>query len=117
MRDALTLISLVILSVQDIRKGEVDLFFLSGLCGSGYLMAYVLMAFLWIGFHRYEKLIGGADVWIMCLLMSRYGLAFTMGVILYSSIAGLVYCLCCRKREVRFIPFLTAGFIMQRYLL
>ena len=108
---------MLILSVQDIRKGEVDLRVMLLMVDFRYPYAYLFLLLFLVFYERISEKIGGADLWLFCLLMSRYGLRFCMKVLWAASLSGIVYCLIKDRREIRWIPFLSAGFLCTYFRL
>lgn len=101
------------MSIQDIKKGEIQLRYLLLIVDFSYLYAYVGIIII-LFFYRYvEKYIGGADLLIFCLLTSRYGIVCVSTIALYSSLLALIYCVIKKQNSIRFIPFILLGFIIS----
>ena len=111
-----TLVCLLVMSYEDVKEGEINPVFLIGLCGFRYLFAYVLLAFFYIFYDRWSTKIGGADIWILCLLLSKVGPQGLMKILLVSSLCGIIACAFAKKREIRFIPFIFLGFCIVRFM-
>lgn len=102
------------MSVQDIKHGEIHYRYLLLIVDFSYPIAYlgIIMTFI---FYKYiDQYIGGADILISLLLMSRYGLFYVSNLLLISSILALVYCLIFKVKKIKFIPFMFISFIIYQ---
>lgn len=77
-----------------------------------YIEGYFFLALVIIFYKLVEKFIGGADLLIFGLLLTRYGLYAVSIILFYSSLIGVVFSLIKQKKELRFIPFILIGFII-----
>lgn len=107
----LSIVGLLILALLDFRNGEIRYRYLLLMVDFSYLSAYLLL-FLFIVYYKYiDKYIGGADLIIFALLVSRYGYYASFLIYFYSSIIGLIYACIFKLHKLRFIPFIFMGFI------
>ncbi len=108
----LTIIALLILSVQDIKYGEIHYRYLLMMVGFSYPSAYIILVLTLIFYKYLEDYIGGADLLIFCLLISRYSYIFTYRILFVSSLLALIYCLIFKKQRLKFIPFIFLAFLV-----
>lgn len=109
--DYLTILGLSILAYEDIMYGEIHYRYLLLLVGFSYPIAYVFIIIVIKFYKNVSHLIGGADLLIFCLLISRYGLAVNM-MLIYSCIFGIIYCLVSKNKQIKFIPFILISVII-----
>ena len=110
--DILTIISLVILSIQDIKFGEIHYRYLLLIVGFSHLEGYLLIIIFIVFYSIVENLIGGADLLIFGCLITKYGLYNMSVIVFYASLFGLIYAIALKKNKLRFIPFILFGFLM-----
>ena len=108
----LTLIALVILSLQDIKTGEIHYRYLLLMVDFLHLEGYILIITSIIFYKYVQKYIGGADLLIFGLLITRYGIYNVSLTLFYAAILGLLYAVVRKQSELRFIPFILIGFII-----
>lgn len=60
-----------------------------------------------------EKYIGGADLLIFALLMTRYGFYISIEIIFYASVIAYIYALVLKIKTLKFIPFIFIGYILK----
>ena len=77
-----------------------------------FLSAYILLILIIIFYKYVEEYIGGADLLIFALLVSRYNYYDTFLIFFYASIIALFYAIIFNKKEVRFIPFIFISFFV-----
>ena len=107
---------MLICAYEDYKLGEIHYRWLIMMVDFRFLLAYpfLLMSVL---FYRYiEKFIGGADIIIFILLYSRYGLLTVSKILLIASMLALIYSYVKRKKEIRFIPFILLGYILEKII-
>lgn len=114
--DVLTLLGLTICAWEDFREGEIHYRWLLLIVDFHFPEAYLCCIVFFLSYHLYEKYIGGADVIILLLLLSRYGLSFVMELLFLSSALALLYVIIRGKRSIRFIPFMLLGFLFRLLL-
>ncbi len=102
------------MSVQDIKYGEIHYRYLILIVDFSYPMAYLGILLTLILYKYIEDYVGGADILISLLLISRYGLYFVSNVLLIASFLALLYCLLFKVNKIKFIPFIFASFIIYQ---
>lgn len=107
-------IALSILALQDIKYGEIHYRYLILIVDFSYPTAYFIIIFTMFFYKYMEKYIGGADILIIALLISRYGYYLSYQLVFFASLSALIYCLYCKVKEVRFIPFILFGFMIAK---
>lgn len=75
---------------------------------NGYLILFISIVY----YEYFKKYIGGADLLIFSLLITRYGFYNVSLILFYAAIIALIYSLLLRKEKLRFIPFILIGFLM-----
>lgn len=105
----IVIIGLIILALEDIRYGEIHYRYLLLIVGFSYLSGYILMLICIILYDRMSKYIGGADLLIFCLLITKYGYNAISYIVLVASSLALLYSLVLKKKQIRFIPFILIG--------
>ncbi|MDR1795310.1 MAG: hypothetical protein LBR25_07950 [Erysipelotrichaceae bacterium] len=94
------------MAVQDYLKGEIQLWWLVFLASFRHLWPYGLLLVLVLVYPLLAKWIGGADLWVLTLLLTRYSLYQVSLMLLVSSALGILWCLLLHKKSLRFLPFL-----------
>lgn len=108
----LSIIGLSILSIQDIKRGEIHYRYLLLMVDFQYLEGFFLII-IFITFYKYvQNYIGGADLLIFGLLITRYGLYISINIIFYAAFFGLLYSIIKKVSVLRFIPFIFIGFLI-----
>ena len=108
----LSIIGLSILSIQDIKRGEIHYRYLLLMVDFQYLEGFFLII-IFITFYKYvQNYIGGADLLIFGLLITRYGLYISINIIFYAAFFGLIYSLIKKVSKLKFIPFIFIGFLI-----
>ncbi len=110
--NALTILGLIILSIQDLKYGEIHYRYLLLIVGFSYKSAYIILVLILLLYKYVQDYIGGADLLIFVLLISKYGYYTTNLIVLVSSISALFYSLLRRKKKIRFIPFIFIATII-----
>lgn len=110
--NALTILGLIILSIQDLKYGEIHYRYLLLIVGFSYKSAYIILLLILLLYKYVQDYIGGADLLIFILLISKYGYYTTNLIVLISSICALFYSLLRRKKKIRFIPFILFATII-----
>lgn len=77
-----------------------------------YLEGYIFLSIVIIFYKYFEKYIGGADLLIFGLIISRYGIYNLSLILFYAAVIGLSYCYIFKKKTIRFIPFIFIGFLL-----
>ena len=108
----LSFIALFILAIYDIKTGEIRYPYLLMIVDFSFLSAYILLILIIIFYKYVEEYIGGADLLIFALLVSRYNYYDTFLIFFYASIIALFYAIILNKKEVRFIPFIFISFFI-----
>ncbi len=107
----LSIVGLSILSIQDIKKGEIHYRYLLLMVDFQYLEGFIFIITS-ITFYKYvQNYIGGADLLIFGLLITRYGLYVSINIIFYAAFFGFIYSLIKKVTVLRFIPFIFIGFL------
>jgi len=107
------MIGLGMMTLQDIKSGEIHQYNLLLLMDFKYYHAYLALIFL-IPFYPYIKeYIGDGDLIIFVLLASRYGLNDVFCIILISSIIALAYLKYYKLEKIRYIPFIFMGYLIK----
>ncbi len=110
--NAFTLLALIILSLQDIKSGEIHYRYLLLMVDFLYPLGYLLLLCVIMLYKFIDQLIGGADLLIFALLITRYGLYTTSLIAFYAAVIGLIYSVILKKGQIRFIPFILIGFLI-----
>lgn len=110
--DLLSFIALIILSIEDIKKGEIHYRYLILIVDFLYPEGYLLLVFFIFIYKKINIYIGGADLLIFCLLITRYGIYNASLIFFYAAAFALGYCLIKKKSKIKFIPFILLGFII-----
>ncbi len=108
----LSIVALIILSIQDIKKGEIHYRYLVLMVDFLHLQGYVFLILTIIFYDLIKDYIGGADLLIFSLLITRYGSYAVFLMMFYAAVFGLAYCLIFKKHQLRFIPFIFIGFLI-----
>ncbi|NLC54637.1 MAG: hypothetical protein GX769_01985 [Erysipelothrix sp.] len=77
-----------------------------------YPLGYLLLLCVIMLYKFIDQLIGGADLLIFALLITRYGLYTTSLIAFYAAVIGLIYSVILKKGQIRFIPFILIGFLI-----
>ena len=110
--NVLSIIALIILSIQDIKKGEIHYRYLVLMVDFYDLKGYLCLILTIVFYDLIKDYIGGADLLIFSLLMTRYGSYYVFLIFFYGALLGLIYCLILKKQQLRFIPFIFLGFLI-----
>ena len=111
--DLFTILALLIMSLEDILRGEIHYLWLIFLMDFQAFYGYFLIIIILIFYHKIDKYIGGADLLIIALLFNRYSFYRVNLIVLWASIFGLLYLLLSKTKRLRFIPFLLMGFLFS----
>lgn len=111
MREVLIILVLIICSVADLKKGEIEFYWLLPMIGIRFLEAYFFLFLFILFYSKIEDYIGGADVIIFLLLYSNYGRETILLMISISSLLGISYMILFKKRKMRFIPCILISFL------
>jgi len=128
MREALSslwvLIHLLYLTAEDLKEQRISMMVILELCGSGMLCAVQAgrapsllpgCLILLTGFFSRER-IGYGDGWLMLALGMWMNTAELLRLFSGGVMLGFLYSLGCRKREIPLVPFLTAAYVMEKWI-
>ena len=110
--NSLSLIGLFLLSVLDIKHGEIRYPYLLLMVDFSYLYAYIILILIIVLYKYVQDYIGGADLLIYAFLCSRYGYYDTSLIYFYGALFAFIYALIFKKSIIKFIPFIFIGFIV-----
>ncbi len=112
VNNLLTGLGLLILAKEDILQGEIHFHWLILLVDFRYYQGYIILIVFLLSYPLIKKQIGGADLLIIALLLTRYNLFQVNLIVLIASFSALIVIYFKKKSEVRFIPYLLLGFII-----
>lgn len=101
------------MAIQDIKSGEIHQLSLLLLMDFQYYQAYLLLILFVFLYFYVRDYIGDGDLLIFILLTTRYGLVIVFQIMLISSIITLIYMKYQRTTQVRYIPFILMGYLIN----
>lgn len=113
MKHGLTTLGLSILGIQDYQKGEISFIPLVFLIDFQYLYGYLILAILLLTYRFYSHLIGGADLIVTSLLLTRFDFVFVNHIILWASLCALCTMVIKKQQKLFFIPYILCGYLIS----